>query len=216
MILSLKKQLPFPNGSCFSLKSHPEMWHTAFDKKRGEAMKISGAIFDVDDTLTRSEWVWDGIPEKFLEKNGKTPEPGLVRDLLLLNTAKIGEYFKEHYFQDSKRTAKDIIYQFGKMGAPYYFFKVPLMPGAKQYLKHLHKQGVRMAILTANEKTLVTAALLRLGIYHYFDAILYGTDPENAKDSPRAFEHACEVLGTPKEEIIQGKELTVRDIAYVE
>ncbi len=96
-------------------------------------MKISGAIFDVDDTLTISEWVWKGIPEKFLKRHGKVAEPGLDETLALLNTAQIGEYFKEHYFQDSHRSAKSIIWEFGTMGAPYYFFKVPLKPGARSW-----------------------------------------------------------------------------------
>jgi len=58
-------------------------------------MKISGAIFDVDDTLTRSEWVWKGIPEKFLKRHGKVAEPGLDETLMLLNTAQIGELEKK-------------------------------------------------------------------------------------------------------------------------
>lgn len=165
-------------------------------------MKISGAILDVDDTLILSEWVWDGIPEKFLKRHGKTPVPGMVDDLLKLNTAQIGEYFKEHFFQNSPRTAKSIVTEFGLMGAPYYFFQVPLIPGAKELVRQLHDQGVRMMLLSANEETLVKAALFRLGILKYFDIILCGSDPENAKDDPKAFEHARELLGTPKEETV--------------
>ena len=141
-------------------------------------------------------------PEKFLKRHGKVAEPGLDETLALLNTAQIGEYFKDHYFQDSKRTARDIIWEFGTMGAPYYFFKVPLMPGAKKFLKHLHKQGVKMTILSANETTLIKAALLRTGILRYFDSIFCGKDAENAKDNPRSFEKALERLGTPKEETL--------------
>lgn len=162
-------------------------------------MDIKGAIFDVDDTLTLSEWVWDGIPEKFLKRHGKTLKPGAVEELLKLNTSQIGEYFKEHYFQDSPRTAKSIVTEFGLMGAPYYFLRVPLIPGAKEYVKELHEQGVKLMILSANVDILVKAALLRLGILKYFDIILCGSDPENAKDNPKAFEHARELLGTPKE-----------------
>ncbi len=165
-------------------------------------MKISGAIIDLDDTLVSSEWVWDGIPEKFLKRHGKTPEPGLDAKLVKLNTAQIGEYFKQNYFQDSRRSAKSIIWEFGLMGAPYYFFKVPLKPGAKELCKQLHEQGVKLMVLTANEKTLVRAAMRRTGILKYFDIILVGSDPENAKDNPKAFENARKVLGTPKEETV--------------
>lgn len=163
-------------------------------------MEIKGAIFDVDDTLTLSEWVWNDIPEKFLKRHGKTLAPGAVEELLKLNTSQIGEYFKEHYFQDSHRSAKSIVTEFGLMGAPYYFLRVPLIPGAKEYVKELHEQGVKMMILSANVDSLVKAALFRLGILKYFDIILCGSDPENAKDNPKAFEHACELLGTPKEQ----------------
>lgn len=165
-------------------------------------MNIKGAIFDLDDTLTLSEWIWEGIPEKFLKRHGKVAEPGLEETLLSFNTAQIGEYFKEHYFQDSPRTAKSIITEFGLMGAPYYFFRVPAIKGARKYVKKLHKQGVKMCILTANEKTLVKAALFRLGMLRYFDVIFCGSDPENAKDNPKAFENACKALGTPKEETV--------------
>lgn len=165
-------------------------------------MKISGAIFDVDDTLTVSEWVWRGIPEKFLKRHGKTAEPGLDDTLMLLNTAQIGEYFKEHYFQDSRRSAKSIVWEFGTMGAPYYFFIVPLKPGANKLIKQLHRQGVKLTILSANETTLIKAALLRTGILRYFDSIFCGKSAENAKDNPQSFEKARERLGTPKEETL--------------
>lgn len=163
-------------------------------------MKISGAIFDVDDTLIHSEWVWDGIPEKLLKRYGKTPEPELDNKLRTLNTVQIGEYFKEHYFQNSFRSANSIVLEFGLMGAPYYFFKVPLKPGAKELVKQLHKDGVKMMILSANTTILVKAALLRTGLLPYFDIFLCGSDPENAKDNPKAFENARTILGTPKEE----------------
>lgn len=163
-------------------------------------MKISGAIFDLDDTLTYSEHIWEGIPQMFLKRHGKVAEEDIDRKIINLNTAQIGEYFKEHYFQDSKRTAKSIVTEFGIMGAPYYLFKVPLMPGTKKLVKQLYKQGVTMTILTANERHLVRAALRRLGILKYFDSIRCGSDPENAKSNPKSFENALAALGTPKEE----------------
>ena len=165
-------------------------------------MKLSGAIFDVDDTLTVSEWVWKGIPEKFLKRHGKTAEPRLDETIALLNTAQIGQYFKEHYFQDSRRSAKSIIWEFGGMGAPYYFFQVPLKPGAKKLIKQLHRQNVKLTILSANETTLIKAALFRTGILKYFDSIFCGKDAENAKDNPMSFERARQRLGTPKDETI--------------
>ncbi|MBQ8084339.1 MAG: HAD family phosphatase [Clostridia bacterium] len=165
-------------------------------------MKISGAIIDLDDTLTSSEWVWDGIPEKFLKRHGKTPEPGLDDTLRTLNTVQIGEYFKEHYFKDSFRSANSIVLEFGLIGAPYYFFKVPLQPGAKELVKQLHKDGVKMMILSANTTTLVKADLFRTGLLRYFDVFLCGSDPKNAKDDPKAFENARAILGTPKEETV--------------
>lgn len=165
-------------------------------------MKLSGAIFDVDDTLTVSEWVWKGIPEKFLERHGKSAEPGLDETLALLNTAQIGQYFKEHYFPDSRRSAKSIIWEFGTMGAPYYFFNVPLKPGAKKLVKQLHRQNVKLTILSANETTLIKAALFRTGVLKYFDSIFCGKDAENAKDNPMSFERARQRLGTPKDETI--------------
>ena len=76
-------------------------------------MKISGAIFDLDDTLTYSEHIWEGIPQMFLKRHGKVAEEDIDRKIINLNTAQIGEYFKEHYFQDSKRTAKSIVTEFG-------------------------------------------------------------------------------------------------------
>ena len=42
--------------------------------------------------------------------------------------------------------------------------------------------------------------MFRTGILKYFDTILCGADPENAKDDPKSFERACRILGTPKEE----------------
>ena len=157
-------------------------------------MKISGAIFDLDDTLTYSEHIWEGIPQMFLKRHGKVAEEDIDRKIINLNTAQIGEYFKEHYFQDSKRTAKSIVTEFGIMGAPYYLFKVPLMPGTKKLVKQLYKQGVTMTILTANERHLVRAALRRLGILKYFDSIRCGSDPENAKSNPKSFENALAAL----------------------
>lgn len=164
-------------------------------------MDIKGAIFDIDGTITDSLWVWDGVPEKFLKKHGKAPDTNMS-ELNKLNTAQIGEYFKEHYFQDSKMTPEDIVFRFGLMGFRDYAFHVGLVPGARELLKQLHQEGVKMAILTANDVRLVKAALRHNRVYRYFDLILEGSDPANAKDDPKAFENACRALGTPKEQTV--------------
>lgn len=163
-------------------------------------MKISGAIFDIDGTVTDSLWVWDGVAQKYLKKHGKTAEPNLEKTLLHKNTSQIGAYLKEHYFQDSPKTGDELVWELGKMGAMDYLLRVKLKPGVKPLLKQLHKNGVKMMVLTANDTRLVKAALIRNGVYRYFDVILCGSDPENAKDNPKAFENARKILGTPKEE----------------
>ena len=72
----------------------------------------------------------------------------------------------------------------------------------KKLIKQLHRQGVKLTILSANETTLIKAALLRTGILRYFDSIFCGKSAENAKDNPQSFEKARERLGTPKEETL--------------
>ena len=165
-------------------------------------MKISGAIFDIDGTVTNSLWVWTTVTPIYLWLNGRKPEKGLYQTLKTMNAAQIGDYLKENYFANSKRTGSRIILHLGLMAVPFYIFVVPLKPGARELLEELDRQGVKMVILTANDRILVRSALIRLRCNKYFDIILGGSDYDNAKDNPKSFENACKVLGTPKEETV--------------
>ena len=75
-----------------------------------------------------------------------------------------------------------------------------LLPGAKEYLLHLNKAGIKIALASASKNA--RQILKRLHICNLFDAIIDGTMVSKAKPDPEIFLCAAHELGVEASECI--------------
>ena len=75
-----------------------------------------------------------------------------------------------------------------------------ILPGVKDVLDQLRKDGVKLGIGSSSRNTPVI--LKQLGLDHFFDEVVDGSMIANSKPDPEVFLKAAERLGVPPEEAL--------------
>ena len=158
---------------------------------------IKGAIFDLDGTLLDSMKMWRSVSNIYLESIGITPRDDLPEYLELKSLTEACEYIKEVYAVPY--TCEEIISQMFRNINNFYENEALLKEGAKEYLKKLKSEGVKITLATATDKPLMISSLKRHGIYNLFDAIFTCDELSTKKAEPKIYETALSYMGTPKE-----------------
>ena len=70
-----------------------------------------------------------------------------------------------------------------------------ILPGAKENLEELRKNGIKIAIGSSSKNTPVI--LKQIGLDNYFDAVSDGNNITNSKPDPEVFLKAADMLGIP-------------------
>ena len=78
----------------------------------------------------------------------------------------------------------------------------PVLPGVMAYLEEAKRIGLRIAIASSSPHSWVDTHLERVGLLHYFDAVICADDVENVKPAPDLFLTALQRLGVNPEEAI--------------
>lgn len=139
---------------------------------------IKGAIFDLDGTLIDSMGIWINVDMQYLNKRGIEVPEGLGEAMQSLTFEGCARYFKEKF--GLSESISEIIDEWNAMAFDEYAHNVGLKPGVKEYLSHLKKNGIKIALATTNIPRLLQCVMKNNGIYHYFDSIT--TIDEVAKD----------------------------------
>lgn len=156
--------------------------------------KIKGAIVDLDGTLIDSIPYWDRLGIDYLASKGVTPHADLKEQLDSMEIESGAAYLKETYGlkEDTKTISRELLDGIASV----YIEKAPLLPGAKDMLLKMQKDGVRMALFTATARPLAVAALKRTGVYDFFDCVISTLDLGIEKSSAEAYYHVLGRLGT--------------------
>lgn len=161
-------------------------------------MKITGAIFDMDGTLTDSMTMWRTLRQRYVRYKGCEPEENLDNKLAEMGWGESYDYLRKTYGIAIESDSE--MYEDMKGYVAYYYKnEVALKKNVKELLEYLHGKGVKMCLASATDRWLCEMALEHCGIRHYFSE-LYGA-PEFGKDkhSPDMFEAALAHMGTAKE-----------------
>lgn len=163
-------------------------------------MNFKGAIFDLDGTLFDSMKMWKNLAFDYVKSLGKDAEPQLDSVLASLTLQQAIEYCLKKYGIDG--TAEEHARRVNEMVAAFYFNKVTLKPGVKEFIEKLSAAGVKMCIATATDIRLVEPAVKRNGIFDYFSEIYTCSGVGANKQTSKIYDIALSHLGTAKEETL--------------
>ena len=161
---------------------------------------IKGAIFDLDGTLIDSMFIWDTIGEDYLKSLDITPKENLAEIFKTFSLKQAAEYYRNNY--GVKLSIQEIIDGINNMVAETYRTKVTLKPGVGDFLKRLHRAGVKMCIATVTDRAIVEDVLNRLDVRNYFSEIFTCAEVGFSKETPEIYRQALKHLGTKKAETV--------------
>lgn len=151
---------------------------------------IDGAIFDLDGTVLDSSWVWDRVDLKFLGDRGFAVPDDYVEAISPLGAERAAVYTIERFgLWDEK--PENMVREWFDMAKAEYSEKVVCKPGAKEFIKRLYHQGIKLSVATSSDRELFMTTLRREGILDYFSHIVTVDEVERGKGYPDIYEEAA-------------------------
>ena len=156
--------------------------------------EFNTVIFDMDGTLIDSTGIWHEIDKEFFAKRGMELPKDYAQHIVHLGLTQAAVYTKETYHL--KESIQEIMQEWHDMSIDMYKYHVPLKEGALELLKLFKKNGVKMAIATANDEPLYRPCIDRLGIGEYFDEIADVNTAKEGKQSAKIYLDLAKKLGS--------------------
>lgn len=161
---------------------------------------IRGAIFDIDGTMIDSMSIWDSCALRYLKTLGITGEKNLGKILFPMTVEEGVRYCKERY--QLTQSEEEIRRGMMKIIEDFYRYEVEIKSGVRECLDVLRQKGIRMVLATVGDVELEKAALVRLGIWDYFEKMFACEDYGTTKRESRIYQICAEYLGMKAEEVL--------------
>ena len=155
---------------------------------------VKAVIFDMDGTIIDSTGIWHEIDKAFFAKRNMELPSDYAQHIVHLGLSQAAVYTKETYHLDE--SIEDIMKEWHDMSIDMYKYQVPLKDGALELLKLFKKNGIKMAIATANDEPLYRPCIERLGIGEYFDEIADVNTAKEGKQSAKIYLDLADKLGS--------------------
>lgn len=136
---------------------------------------------------------WFKATERFFKENNITYNSDMINE------------FKEMTLDESipkikndnrlKMSTNEILNWFVKTVEYEYERSIPAKAGAREYLKKLHNNGVKIALATSGYEHTCKAAFTRLNMWQYVDAYAFSSEVGVNKSNPDVYLLAAERLG---------------------
>ncbi len=156
--------------------------------------EFNAVIFDMDGTLIDSTGIWHEIDKEFFAKRGMELPKDYAQHIVHLGLTQAAVYTKETYHL--RESIQEIMQEWHDMSIDMYKYHVPLKEGALELLKLFKKNGIKMAIATANDEPLYRPCIDRLGIGEYFDEIADVNTAKEGKQSAKIYLDLAKKLGS--------------------
>lgn len=164
-------------------------------------MNITGAIFDMDGTLVDSlgfwDYIWKRLGEIFLGDEGFRPDPVTEKGV---RTAPLYEAMVLVHENCGIGKSGDEVFEIvNEELLNFYKNTVQIKPGAKSFIEHLYKKGVKMCIASATSPALIDVLMEKFDLKKYIPRLFSCSEVGKGKEHPDVFIKAHEYLGTDKE-----------------
>ncbi|MGE9990622.1 thiamine diphosphokinase [Paratractidigestivibacter faecalis] len=160
-------------------------------------MPITGAIFDCDGTLADSMGMWRQVVEGLLVKRGMPVPPDFYErtEPVSLHDGCVMIHEEFGLGQDAESLYEELC---ADVRAAY--ARVPLLPGARDFLQELTDAGIPMVMASSTPVRELRSCLETHGIAGFFKDVVSTEDVGGRdKEFPDVYEEALRRLGTPKE-----------------
>lgn len=168
-------------------------------------------IFDLDGTLIDSMWVWNEVDKVYLNRFGIEVPDDLHDAIEGMSFSEGARYFKERFGIEEQ--VEMICATWNQMAFQMYVEKVPLKPGAYEFVKKLKADGIRTAIATSNSTHLVQTVLGVHGMAEDFDAIVTDDDVSKGKPDPQIYLEAASRIGIKPKQCLVFEDITMGILA---
>ncbi len=146
---------------------------------------IDAVLFDLDGTLADSMWIWLDIDREFFAAHNMPYPEHLNDEIEGMGFTETAVYFKET-FQLSE-SVEELKTLWNAQAFEAYRTRIPLKPGAKEFLVLLRQRGIRTGIATSNTLPLVEEFLAARGVSDLIDAVATVGEVESGKPSPDVY-----------------------------
>lgn len=160
-------------------------------------MALVGAILDFDGTLIDSIEAWRDL-EHLLVKEAIVPVT--PQDRARFATFTLDEtacWFHDHL--GIGKSAEAVRKTMDDFMVDHFSHSAKVLPGVKDFLESCKQQGVVMSIASSSPQIYLQTALKATGLLPYFSFVLSVEDVGRSKRDPYIFDHARELMATPKE-----------------
>ncbi|TCS79079.1 HAD superfamily hydrolase (TIGR01509 family) [Muricomes intestini] len=150
-------------------------------------------IFDLDGSLVDSMWIWPEVDNLYMKKYNLEAPENFEKGIEGKSYTETAQYFLTT-FPSLNCTVDDVHREWTKMTINLYRTKVPLKPGASEFLENLKTTGILMGIATSNGRELVEEALKALHIREYFTSVRTACEVAAGKPAPDVYLKVAEDL----------------------
>ena len=127
-------------------------------------------LFDLDDTLIESMYVWeDAITDLFNKLGIDMDFERGKKTFLTMRYSEVLEYIKKYF--GAKMSIEDMEAYTMSYIQKEYQEHVPAKKGALEFMQQAAQKKIQMAIVTSNHLSLATTVLKRLNMYPYLEKI---------------------------------------------
>ncbi len=159
-------------------------------------MKIEGAVFDLDGTLTDSMYIWDRVPKMLVKRYGAEPPDDLSQEIKTFGRREASEYLVKRF--SLKCTVEEYMDAINEASTDEYRYVVDMKPGAARLLDVLEEHGIPCGIATASEAFQAQYAMEHLKLWRHF-RFAVSTLQYGPKTAPDLYFEAARRLGSRPE-----------------
>lgn len=154
-------------------------------------------LFDLDGTLIDSNGVWVEVDHVFLSRRGLSPTPEYIHTVGHSIFPAAARFTRDYYHLSD--TPEEIMDEWMSLARDAYAHRIPLKPGAGEFLRRCRAAGAGMALVTACVPELCAAVLARHGLSDAFSPLIFAQALGVEKRDPRYFQTVLERLSLPPE-----------------
>jgi HAD superfamily hydrolase (TIGR01509 family) len=149
-------------------------------------------VFDMDGVLMDSEQLWNQSKQELVRESGGQWREDAPRAMMGMSSREWSEYIRDDLGvdEDVQEINRDVVRRMKAL----YRERLPLMPGAAQVVRSLHRRWP-LALASSANREIIDFALEAAGLADEFEATVSSEEVLRGKPAPDVYEEAARRLG---------------------